>query len=90
MSSLIATINRDSAGWMKGIKASVATEPQRAVWPVQTVPDQADNHFAHMPGFASDMTVMLLRKRDISTPQPSALSLSCLNTAACAGDTMRR
>jgi hypothetical protein len=59
MSSLIATINRDSAGWMKGIKASVATEPQRAVWPVQTVPDQADNPFAHMPGFASDMTVML-------------------------------
>jgi len=59
MSSLIATINRDSAGWMKGIKASVATEPQRAVWPVQTVPDQADNPFAHMPDFASDMTVML-------------------------------
>jgi hypothetical protein len=70
MSSLIATINRDSAGRMKGIKASVVTEPQRAVWPVQTVPDQADNPFAHMPGFASGMIIILCESGVSSAPQP--------------------
>jgi hypothetical protein len=40
MSSLIATINRDRAGRMKGIKASVMAEPQLAIWSVQTVPGE--------------------------------------------------
>ena len=62
---------------MKGIKASVTVEPQRAVWPCN-VPIRPIRFPAQMPGFGPDL-IVIPRKRGISTPQPLGSIAAAVN-----------
>jgi len=75
MSSLIATINRDKVG---------ADDRNKSICDGRTTACDvvgasgswlADNAFAHVPGFASDITVILRESGDSARCDSSALSL---------------
>jgi hypothetical protein len=78
MSSLIATINRDRAERMKGIKSSVMAEPQLAIWSVQTVPGHPTMLSRMYPASHRDMTVIPANAEYPARRGPSALSLPLL------------
>src|SRR6266702_5997336 len=90
MSSLIATINRDTAGADDGNKSVCDGRTTACDLVGANGSRSADNAFAHVPGFASRHDRHTPRKRVFSAPRPVGSIAAAAASPAYAGDITRR